>query len=368
MEFNCVRPMGMPMKQDLEEFHFDGTLIVHNLITDEDDPVTAFAVDWIEAFSKIATSVIVISTHVGRFNFPVNVKVIELGGGSIKRKLVGSLRLIKGAFMVLRIPGNKVVFHHMSEKTACFIGPIYKAAHMKQGLWYSHNRQSRILNRAIAVVDDIFSPTLNSFPVPTKKLRAVGHGINMSRFHDANLIERKKSGVLALGRISRVKNLEKIIVGLSLTQKTKPSLTFIGPLMETPAYLELLKSLAFESQVDLRVEKSVNYQSIPDGISKFSMTYSGSPNTVDKSVLEAAATGSFILSENKFVLELTGMDRVWDEIGTKAPLEITSQIELLESHEGDVKLRKLISKVCIENNDVNQTVAKILNVLTGHES
>jgi hypothetical protein len=59
---------------------------------------------------------------------------------------------------------------------------------------------------------------------------------------------------------------------------------------------------------------------------------------------------------------------VWNEIGTKPPLEIKSQIELLGSHEGDVKLRKLISKVCIENNDVNKTVAKILKVLTGHES
>jgi hypothetical protein len=98
------------------------------------------------------------------------------------------------------------------------------------------------------------------------------------------------------------------------------------------------------------------------------MTYSGSPNTVDKSVLEAAATGSFILSENEFVLKLTGMDRVWDEIGIELPLEINSQIELLKSHENDLNLRKLISKVCIENNDVNITATKIVNELLVHEA
>ena len=356
------------MKQELNEIYFDGTLVVHNLITDENDPVTAFAVDWIKAFSKIITSVIVVSTHVGKYDLPANVKVIEVGGGSSWKKIVGSLKLLKCAITVLRTPGEKIVFHHMSEKTACFIGPIYKVAHIRQGLWYSHNRQSRILGGAIRVVDEIFSPTVNSFPFRTKKLQAVGHGINMSRFNERNLIEREKSGVLSLGRISKVKNLEKIIMGLSLAQRAKPSLTFIGPLMESPAYLESLRKLAYENQIDLRVEKSVNYQSIPKEVSKFSMTYSGSPNTVDKSVLEAAATGSFILSENEFVMKLTGMDRVWDAIGIEPPFEINSQIELLESHQNDVKLRKLISKVCIENNDVNKTVTKIVNVLTVHEA
>jgi glycosyltransferase involved in cell wall biosynthesis len=356
------------MTQKIKPINFDGTLVIHNLITDEDDPVTAFAVDWIKAFSKIATSVLVFSTHVGRFDFPPNVRVVELGGGSFRKKLLGLLRLIKGAFTVLRIPGKKIVFHHMSEKTACLIGPLYRAARLRQGLWYSHNRQSRTLHGAIRFVDYVFSPTLNSFPVQTKKLHAVGHGIDMSRFQDPNLIERKKSGVLSLGRISRVKNLEKIIEQLSLAQAPKPTLTFIGPLMETPDYYESLRRLAHDCQVDLRIEKTVNYRDVPREISKFSMTYSGSPNTVDKSVLEAAATGSYVLSESKFVLNLTGMDRVWEEIGAASPSEIESQIEILKSHEENVELRKLISTVCVEKNDINKTAAKILDELIDYEA
>jgi hypothetical protein len=64
-----------------------------SLITDENDPVTAFAVDWLKAFSVIATSVVVFSTHVGKFDLPTNVKIIELGGGSSWRKFVGSLSI-----------------------------------------------------------------------------------------------------------------------------------------------------------------------------------------------------------------------------------------------------------------------------------
>jgi hypothetical protein len=138
--------------------------------------------------------------------------------------------------------------------------------------------------------------------------------------------------------------------------------------METPDYYESLRRLAHDCHVDLRIEKTVNYRDVPREISKFSMTYSGSPNTVDKSVLEAAATGSFVLSESEFVLNLTGMDRVWDEIGAASPSEIESQIEILKSHEDNVKLRKLISKICVEKNDINETAAKILDELIDYEA
>ena len=97
------------------------------------------------------------------------------------------------------------------------------------------------------------------------------------------------------------------------------------------------------------------------------MAFSGSPNTVDKSVLEAAAVGCFVLSENEFVLELSGMESVWSSIGVKAPLEITSQIELLKPHELDANLRELIAASSIEKNDVKRTAIKILSFLATNE-
>ena len=356
------------MNTGFEQERYSGTVVIYNLITDENDPVTAFAVDWIRAFAEISDEVVVFSTHVGTYKAPSNVTVIELGGGTPKKRLFGLLKLYRSAIFISKIRGRKIVFHHMSEKTAYLIGPIYRLLGIEQGLWYSHNRKSLILEFATKFVNYIFTPTLNSFPIKTRKLRAVGHGINMSRFQEFRQNTQNRIGVLSLGRISKVKRLEAIIDALAQVQAPRPSLTFVGPLMEDSAYIDALKSRAKDSQIDLHFKDGTPYAEIPELICKFSMAFSGSPNTVDKSVLEAAAVGCFVLSENQFVLELTGMRKVWDTVGIAVPVRLTSQIELLKPFELDVDLRRLIAESCKENNDVKNTVWKILRTLVADET
>ena len=347
---------------------YDGTIIIYNLITDEDDSITAFAVDWLKAFADISNELIVFSTHVGRYRLPSNVKVYELGGGSPKKRLVGLFRLLRSAFSVFNIKGKKIVFHHMSERTACVVGPIYRILGIKQGLWYSHNRKSRVLILATKFVNCVFTPTANSFPIKSPKTRAVGHGISMSKFQEHREPAQDRNGILSLGRISKVKRLEEIIDALSRVSKPRPSLTFVGPVMEENDYVDALCARARASEVDLTIKGGMPYIEVPKIIGGFSMAFSGSPNTVDKSVLEAAATGCFVLSENKFVLELTGMKKVWDVIGVEVPLKIENQIELLKPFESDSGLRKQIARACQENNDVNNVAMKIVNSLALNEA
>ena len=355
------------MTTGFEQKRYSGTVVIYNLITDENDPVTAFAVDWIRAFAEISDEVVVFSTHVGKYTAPSNVRVIELGGGTAKKRLFGLVKLYRSAIYVSNIRGRKIVFHHMSEKTAFLVGPILRILGIKQGLWYSHNRKSSILISASKFVNDIFSPTTNSFPIKTSKIRPVGHGINMSRFQKNSIPILNRTGIVSLGRISKVKNLEGIIDALSQVSTPRPSLTLIGPVMEEARYVEALSTRAKFSEVELTFKAGIPYSQVPKLISQFSMAFSGSPNTVDKSVLEAAAVGCFVLSENEFVLELTGMNRVWNSIGIKVPLELSSQIELLKPHEFDTNLRELIATSCREKNDVKNTAIKILTLLATNE-
>lgn len=355
------------MTTGFEQQRYSGTVVIYNLITDENDPVTAFAVDWIRAFAEISDEVVVFSTHVGKYNAPSNATVIELGGGTAKKRLFGLLKLYRSAIFVSNIQGRKIVFHHMSEKTAFLVGPILRILGIKQGLWYSHNRKSNVLISASKFVNYIFSPTTNSFPIESSKIRPVGHGINMSRFQKIGNSTVNRKGIVSLGRISKVKNLEVIIDALSQVSAPRPSLTLIGPIMEEHKYVEALIKRAEDSGVELILEDSIAYSQVPKIISQYSMAFSGSPNTVDKSVLEAAAVGCFVLSENEFVLELSGMESVWSSIGVKAPLEITSQIELLKPHELDANLRELIAASSIERNNVKKTAIKILSFLATNE-
>lgn len=351
-----------------EQKIYSGTVVIYNLITDENDPITAFAVDWIRAIAEISNEVVVFSTHVGKYTVPNNVSVIELGGGTTKKRIFGLFKLYKSIALLSSKRGQKIVFHHMSEKTAFLVGPILRTLGIKQGLWYSHNRKTYVLKLATRFVNYIFSPTTNSFPIKTRKIRPVGHGISMDKFHNHITSLRERSGIVSLGRISKVKNLEQIIDGLSHVSTPRPSLTLIGPVMEEEDYIEGLITRAKDSQVQLTLIDGVTYSQVPKTISQFSMAFSGSPNTVDKSVLEAAACGCFVLSENRFVLELSGMSRVWNSIGKDVPKEISSQIELLKSHELDVKLRKLIAATCVEYNDVKSTTVKIITTLASYEA
>ena len=59
------------------------SLVIFNLSTDVDDIALSFANDWIEEFSKRYIKVRVWSVHVGSYDLPPNVKVTELGGGSL---------------------------------------------------------------------------------------------------------------------------------------------------------------------------------------------------------------------------------------------------------------------------------------------
>ena len=355
------------MTTGFEQKRYSGTVVIYNLITDENDPVTAFAVDWIKAFAEISDQVVVFSTHVGTYKAPSNVTVIELGGGTAKKRLFGLLKLYRSAIYVSNIRGRKIVFHHMSEKTAFLVGPILRILGIKQGLWYSHNRKSNVLISASKFVNYIFSPTANSFPIETSKIRPVGHGINMSRFQKNGNSTLNRTGIVSLGRISKVKNLEVIIDALSQVSPPRPSLTLIGPIMEEDKYVEALIKRAKDSDVQLTLEDGISYSQVPKVISQYSMAFSGSPNTVDKSVLEAAAVGCFVLSENEFVLELTGMNRVWNSIGIEIPLELSNQIEILKPHEFDTNLRELIAISCRERNDVKNTAIKILTFLASNE-
>ena len=355
------------MTSGFKQKRYSGTVVIYNLITDENDPVTAFALDWIRAFAETSDQVVVFSTHVGRYSLPSNVKVYEVGGGSPKKRLIAVFKLLSSLFLVLKIRGNRIILHHMSEKTACILGPFYRCLAINQGLWYSHNRNSIILKCASLFVNFIFTPTSNSFPIKISKINAIGHGISLSRFEGYVKTTQPRKGIVSIGRISKVKHLEKIIDALSLVKPERPTLTFIGPVMEEAKYVNLLKSRAKILEVELSMKAGTPYNEIPAAVSKYSIAFSGSPNTVDKSVLEAAAVGCFIVSENPHVLELTGMKKFWDSIGIQVPYNLEKQIEILKNYELNDDLRGLVAETCKEKNNVHQTVTKIVDTLAFDE-
>lgn len=338
-------------------------VIVFNLATDDNNPLLAFTIDWVKAFGEISNVTEVFSTHVGTHTLPGNIKVHEIGGGTALLKTLAILKLLCHGMRIITTTRNTVIFHHMSTYTAVILGPLFKARGFKQGLWYSHNRDSIILRVGSLMVSDIFTPTADSFPFKSKKLHSVGHGINVRKFKYQMDYKLKRSGIVSLGRISKVKRLDKLITGLFESGVNGLSISLIGPSRNLDNLYESLTNLGIEYGISLKFLPPISHSKVAETLMKYSMCYTGSPNTVDKSAIEGALAGCFVLSENINVLEQTGMNEVWKVIGQEAPNTISRQLQILSTYESRKDLREILVQNAARRNNLDLTASKILEEL-----
>lgn len=336
-------------------------MIIFNLATDENDPLLAFTIDWIKAFHEIENVTEVISTHVGSHSLPQSIKVHELGGGSPLRKVIAILKLVCHGVRIVITTKNTVIFHHMSTYSAMIIGPLFRMRGFEQGLWYSHNRDSLILRAGSLAVNDIFTPTEDSFPFKSRKIHSVGHGIDVNKFNLHVKENVKRFGIVSVGRISEVKRLDRLITGVIESGIHGSEVTLIGPNPRQNNLYEKLVDLAARNQVPLFFLEPIKNTQLAAILSDYSMCYTGSPKTVDKSAIEGALMGCFVLSENLNVLEQTGMKEVWRTIGQTPPTSISGQLQELRNYENRVDLRKILRQEAIQKNDLKLTAKKIFD-------
>ncbi len=339
------------------------TLIIYNLETDLDSQVLAAAHDWVEAFAAQVDKVFVYSTHVGRTNLPVNVVVKELGGGSFLRRLVGLFRLYKSFAISLKHRSSVCVFHHMSPRTLLIVGPLFKIAGIKQGLWYSHSKKSLSLKYSQGFADRIFTSTPSAIPIVNSRVRYVGHGIKSKLLLVA--VESptvKREGILALGRIVPVKNIELAISAINESNYKDMQITCIGPQSTENEYVKSLELFAKSLKVELNVEPPLPYSKIPQVLSGFDFIFTGTPRSVDKAAIEGAMSGCFVLGVEEEILEVTGMLGVWRDLGYVHFPRLSEQINVLYTLDLTMKqtLRSKISADAVKINEINSTIKKIL--------
>ncbi len=339
-------------------------LVIYNLETDIDSVVLAAAHDWILEFARSTEEVIVFSTHVGKTELPEKVLVVEIGGGDFRKRFKAIWKLFSYIPSILKYRKDLVVFHHMSPRTLLILGPIYRAFGIPQGLWYSHSVKSLSLRVSYKLANKVFSSTLKTLPYVNKNSEAVGHGINATRFAaEFESSNRNRKGIVTLGRVAPIKNLEQAIQGLAGLEKSSRVLNCVGPFDEKSSYVENLKKISIIHGVKLLLKGPENYSLIPRVLSEFSMIFTGTPISVDKAVIEGAMCGCFVVTTSREAQELTGMSEIWQGLGFDGEkLSIESQIQALSKLplEQESHLREKISEVSISKNSLENTVHKIL--------
>lgn len=341
-------------------------LFIFNLETNLESPVLALGHSWIENLAKNNfEKIYVYSTHVGRYNLPKNVKVVELGGGNIPRRILAVLRLIKSTVTISRLSSRAIAFHHMSVRTTLFPGILIKLLCIPQGIWYSHSSLPISLRLATKIADFVFTSVPGSTSINSNKLRYIGHGIDFSNYPNIDeVLKIQREGIVSLGRIARIKNLEKIVQA-GENEVGFPRITLIGPNDSATTLTKELEILASKNRVSLSFIPAIPHEYVTDYLSKYSIYYSGTPKSVDKSTLEAASLGCLVVTSQAPARELTGMNNVWTKLGQDLGIDIKDQIKVIGSIPSQelLEIRKYVAEFTRAANDVVNTTKKIVEQL-----
>jgi glycosyltransferase involved in cell wall biosynthesis len=339
-------------------------LIFFNLETNSESKVLAASIDWIKSFSPMCQNIFVFSTHIGKNDLPNNVKVFELGGGSLKNKFKWVARNFYAIYMLTKIKKPRFIFHHMSHYSVIFPGIFFRLMGVKQGLWYAHAHKSVSLILAAKIANNLFTSAPGAFPLESKKITYLGQGVKTNLFQNAFEISKgiNRSGIVSVGRISPAKNLEVLLNSLPTGFATK--IQFLGGI-ENSNYYSKLVALAKERRLSLSFNHAKNYDEIPAYLVGWKYYFCGTNVAVDKAVIEAAAAGCIVLSLNKNVLNLTGMDRIYQKLDMPVPNDLYTQFDVFEklSDSQRFEIQLDISNDAGKLNNVDLTANKIFNEL-----
>ena len=147
-------------------------LLICTQAVDTQDSDLGFFVRWIEEFAKHCEKVTIICLREGKHDLPENVKVIVLGaGGRWQRavKLISLARKLRGEY--------DAVFVHMNPEYIVVAGWVWRLMHKKITLWYTHKSVNLKLRIAVLFANTIFTASLESFRLKTKKLLGISKSL-----------------------------------------------------------------------------------------------------------------------------------------------------------------------------------------------
>jgi len=195
-------------------------LLILTQTVDENNPILGFFIDWVKEFSKHCESIIIICLYEGKYNLPANVKVFSLGKESGISRIKYLFRFYKYIWQERK--NYDFVFVHMNQVYVILGGLLWRLWRKKIGLWYVHRQVNQQLIIAEKIVDSIFTTSEESFGVKSKKVKILGHGINVNKFSPAEIKNVSELyNIIYVGRITEIKNLLLLVEAINVLVNRK---------------------------------------------------------------------------------------------------------------------------------------------------
>lgn len=178
---------------------------------DPGDPVLAATVPMVRALAERVDELVVLCDSAAPDAVPKNARVHAFGAST---QLQRGARFEAALARELR-PRPIGVVAHMVPLYAVIAAPLVRPLGIPLVLWYTHWKSHAVVRAAEKLCTAVTSVDTRSFPFPSRKLHALGHGIDVDEFTCTDE-PPPPTLALVLGRYSPAKGLETILRGAEL--------------------------------------------------------------------------------------------------------------------------------------------------------
>jgi len=263
---------------------------------DSNDPILAATVAKVHALAERVDELVVLCDSAEPGIAPDNVRVHAFGS---RTQVQRGARFAVALERELK-PRPIGVVAHMIPLYVVVAAPLVRPRRIPLLLWYTHWKDHVVVRAAEKLATGVITVDRRSFPFESRKVHALGHGIDLSEFS----CSEPPAGdgalrALVLGRYSPAKGLETILRGAALAGGVRVEAHGSTGDGEYDAHVRELEALARELGVEAELGAPVPRSGVPALFAQSHVLINnmraGAP---DKVVYEAAASCLPVLASN----------------------------------------------------------------------
>jgi glycosyltransferase involved in cell wall biosynthesis len=194
-----------------------GTIVFITQVVDPSDPNLGATRAKIAALARRVDEVVVLCDRGSADTLPANCRVRTFGARRRPQRAYRYLTAIAAEMRERPI----AVIAHMIPLYAVVAAPLVRPRRVPLLLWYSHWRAHFALRAAVAACTRVVTVDDRSFPLQSRKVHGIGHGIDLDEFpcQPARSTQGAALRVLSLGRYTPPKKLDELIEGVRLARE-----------------------------------------------------------------------------------------------------------------------------------------------------
>lgn len=228
-------------------------LLLFNLAVDADDPLLSFGLKWIARLAAHFERIDVLTMRAGRVVVPANVTVHSIGKERGLSEPARAVVFYRRLTALLNARRYSACFAHMMPLFVAMSAPLLAAARIPVTLWYTHRSAGWALRAALPACRRVVTAATDSFPIPTPKLRVLGHGIDTDFFAPNEAVSPVDRRVVQVARLMPIKHQATLLRAIAQVAGAEAFLVGAVPPEQDRAYPDRLMWLAQELGVADRI-------------------------------------------------------------------------------------------------------------------